>query len=75
MGLLGLVIEPIHQVDSLKQNCLVFNVQLGADLEKPVDYCSAQLTGDVWLVGHQRAELLLVLTCSHIVELFTAIAL
>ena len=75
MQLFCLVVEPIHQVDSLKQNCFVFNVQLCSNLEKPVDDGCAQLTSDVWLVGHQRTELLLMLTCSHVLKLFTTVAL
>jgi hypothetical protein len=74
MSLLRLVVESIHQVHRLKQNCLVIDVQLRADLEEPVDHGCAQLTSDIWLVGHQSIELLLVLARCHVVKLFASIA-
>lgn len=74
MSLLRLIVKSIHQVHCLKQNCLVLDVQLRADLEEPVDYGCSQLTSDIWLAGHKSVELLLVLARCHVIKLFTPIA-
>ena len=50
-------IESIHEVDSLEQDLLVFDVDFSTHFEKPIDDGSAKIATDLDLISQQSIEL------------------
>ena len=72
-GDLLLVVKAIHQVYSLKDDALVLDLELGPNLEEPVDDACSQVARDLLLGLHQVGKLALPLLPKHVLELLDAI--
>ena len=60
-------VKAVHEVHSLEEALLVFNVQFCAHFEKPVNDSRSELPSDLYLICQQGIELRLVLVLDHVV--------
>lgn len=61
-------IEAVHQVDSLEEDLLILDVDLGAHFKEPVDHGRTKLSSDLNLISQQGVELRLVFVRDHVIK-------